>query len=71
MYDDAHTRNLADAIAVLGDPAAPVHTRVQCGWCEGTGTVSAWDGWNHVGERACARCAGRGFLLVEKGSCHD
>jgi len=69
-YDDAHTRNLADAVAAFTDPAA-MHVRAKCGWCDGTGSVPAWSGWQRVGDVACARCAGRGFVLVEKGSWHD
>ena len=70
-YDDAHTKHLANAVAAFADPAAATHVRVPCGWCSSTGRVEHWTGWAHAGDRSCARCAGRGFVLVEGGSCHD
>lgn len=44
--------------------------RRDCSWCGGTGRVPEWIGWTHVGDRKCARCAGKGHILVEAG-CHD
>jgi len=70
-YDDAHTRNLADAVLAFVDQSAPLHVRVACGWRDGTGHTPHWSGFKHLGLRACARCAGRGFVLVEQGASHD
>lgn len=50
--------------------AVPMHQRIPCGWCEGTGRVQHWDGWARRGDVDCGRCAGTGFVVSEDGS-HD
>lgn len=45
-------------------------TRIDCSWCGGTGVVRHWEGWMEIGDRPCARCGGRGSILLERG-CHD